>query len=87
MSGLTQTFLFVLLSGLQVALSVQEWFIRERKYSEVVVAGRVRMLSCPDTSSSGLPFLARLSYPMALLALQLLLSPFIVTSRRNYRDD
>ena len=49
-SGLTQTFLFVILAGLQVALSVQEWFIRERPYSELVVIGRVMMTSCPGSS-------------------------------------
>ena len=51
-SGLTQTFLFVILSGLQVALSVQEWFIREKPYSELVVIGRVMMASCPGDFNS-----------------------------------
>ncbi len=86
-SGLTQTFVFVLLAGLQFALSVQEWLIRERPYSMPAVSGGGRILrtQCPDTSS-GVPFLLRLSYVMLLLLLQLLLSPFVVNSRRNYRE-
>ena len=46
-SGLAQTALFAVLAGLQAALAAQEWLIRERPYSEMVVVGRVVMASCP----------------------------------------
>ena len=53
-----------------------------------IVNGKSEKLECDFTTENegtdGLLF--RLSYVMALLGLQLVLSPFIVRSRRNYRE-
>ncbi len=83
-SGLLQAALFVLLASVQVALSLQEWFLRKDEplfYEAVIDLNREKL--CVDT---GVKFLFRLSYPMVLIGLQLLISPFIVSSRRNYRE-
>jgi hypothetical protein len=69
---------------LKIALVAQEWFLRKDPYTtKILVQGRTEILQCKDT---GYDFLAQLSYAMILLVLQLLISPFIVNSRRNYKE-
>ncbi len=48
-----------------------------------LIFGEFQETSCADV---GLPFLARLTYPMVLLLLQVVVSPFILSSRRNYHE-
>lgn len=80
-SGVQQSVLWLALVSVQAALSVQEWFLRGHAFAEMSEeSGELR---CAD-AGSGLVF--RLSYPVVLLLAQLLLSPFVVSSRRNYRE-
>ena len=87
-SGLTQSALFVFMSGIQVALIVQEWFLLgPSSYVQNVQIERYTLTKCkvnhiddPNT------FLYRLSYPMLLLLLQICVIPFIIKSQRNYKE-
>ena len=68
----------------KVGLVVQEWFLRTQPYTKVIlVRGYHQELQCVDR---GREFLVDLAYPILLLGLQVLVSPFIVRSRRNYKE-
>eukprot|EP00095_Tigriopus_kingsejongensis_P004261 maker-scaffold1645_size32249-snap-gene-0.6 protein:Tk04261 transcript:maker-scaffold1645_size32249-snap-gene-0.6-mRNA-1 annotation:"protein bride of sevenless" len=82
-SGVVQAFLLLMMTGFQVGLSTQEWFLRERPFSTLVIAGRYEHLECSDR---GIPVIWNLAYVMILLVLQVIISPFIVASRRNYKE-
>lgn len=83
-SGLTQTVLFLLLCGIQIALSLQEWALRNTSsYVDRVIIGAFQTAECTESAKG---ILLRLIYVAILLAAQLLLSPFIVSSQRNYRE-
>jgi hypothetical protein len=82
-SGFVQAVLFVLLVAIQAGLSVQEWFIRQRPYTERHVMASTIEMRCAD---EGEGTVWRLIYVDVILALQLFVSPFIVRSRRTYRE-
>ncbi|XP_059094933.1 uncharacterized protein LOC131889777 [Tigriopus californicus] len=82
-SGLIQAFLLIMMTGFQVGLSTQEWFLREQSFTMLTIAGRYEQLECAD---KGISVIVSLSYVMILLLLQLIISPFIVSSRRNYKE-
>ena len=82
-SGLLQAFIFMTLSGLQMALVAQEYLIRETPYTTTTLIGMYQETRCSDV---GRVFVYHLCYPMVLLGLQVIVSPFIVRSRRNYRE-
>lgn len=86
-SGLVQFLLFLFISGLQFALSLQEWLLREDAYAAMAVKGRYQVLECVHGRGSlATPLLYRMIYVSILLTLQVMLSPFIVSSKRNYRE-
>ena len=69
---------------LQIALVVQEWYLKESPYTlSILVNGRQEILECIMDSHQ---ILMDFSYPIVLLGLQLLISPFIINSRRNYKE-
>ena len=69
---------------LQIAFVFQEWYLKESPYTlSILVNGRHEILECIMESHQ---ILMDFSYPIALLGLQLLISPFIINSRRNYKE-
>ena len=87
-SGFTQSALFIFMSGIQIALMVQEWFLQgPAAYVEVVHIERYTMEKCKwNDTGDQYSILYKLSYAMLLLLLQMLINPFIVKSKRNYKE-
>lgn len=86
-SGRLQLCLLIFIVGVQVALVVQEWFLQPpSSYTFKVLVGRVEMLECHRHSGGCYDFFVHMSYVMFLLALQLVISPWIVRSTRNYKE-
>ena len=69
-SGIVQLFLFVFMVGVEGALLTQEWLLGAH----------------PSQCQFKTDYLLQMSYPYFLLALQLFVAPFVVQSRRNYRE-
>ena len=69
----------------QVALVIQEWNLKQDSSTtiSILVNGHYEILKCLVDSRR---VIWELSYPMALLSLQILISPLIVRSRRNYKE-
>ena len=69
----------------QVALVIQEWNLKQDSSTiiSILVNGHNEILKCLVDSRR---VIWELSYPMALLSLQILISPLIVRSRRNYKE-
>ena len=69
----------------QVALVIQEWNLKQDSSTtiSILVNGHYEILKCLVDSHR---VFWELSYPMALLSLQILISPLIVRSRRNYKE-
>lgn len=59
---------------------MEEWFLDTRVTRQFILDGKYEKLECEIEE----PF--KLTYVMMLLGLQLLLGPFIVRSRRNYKE-
>ena len=67
-----------------MALVIQEWNLKQDPSTiSVLVNGHYEILKCLVDSRR---VIWELSYPMALLSLQILISPLIVRSRRNYKE-
>ena len=86
-SGIAQLALFIFMSGVQIALIIQEWFLRgPSDYVEVMHIAPYTMERCTMDGADKYSFLYKLSYAMLLLLLQIFINPFIVTSQRNYKE-
>ena len=86
-SGIAQLALFIFMSGIQIALTIQEWLLRgPSHYVEVIHVERYAMERCTMDGVDKYSFLYKLSYAMLLLLLQIFINPFIVTSQRNYKE-
>nr|XP_045583049.1 uncharacterized protein LOC123745986 [Procambarus clarkii] len=81
-SGLIQTALFFFMVSVQTGLGVQQWVIGTPSSIHTLPSGGV-LYTC---SGNRLQFIISQSYIMFLLALQLVISPFIIRSRRNYHE-
>lgn len=75
-NGYLQTVMFFFIAAVQIALTVQFWAINWLLLSEQ---------QCQEMSRGSL-FLFLLSYDMLLLLLLLIISPFIMRSKRNYHE-
>jgi len=82
-SGVTQMALALALAVVQPALAIQEWFLRDEPYSRAFVDGQFQEGGCAD---HGFPFLVRLAWPAFLLSVLIIISPCIVSSKRNYSE-
>lgn len=83
-SGLVQLALLFFMEMVQTGLGLQQWMMQPRRVSwsdEASVNGM--NYTCGEDHRE---FLVSLGYVMFLLFLQLLVSPFIVRSRRNYHE-
>ncbi|XP_076040737.1 protein bride of sevenless-like isoform X1 [Oratosquilla oratoria] len=83
-SGLVQTSLFFFMVCVQVGLGVQYWLLHPGAGHAAHVPSPTGVLYTCVTER--LKFLISLVYVMFLLLLQLIVSPFIVKSRRNYHE-
>ncbi|XP_071531128.1 metabotropic glutamate receptor 3 [Panulirus ornatus] len=83
-SGLVQTALFFFMVSVQAGLGVQHWLMTpvHSYYSTTLPMGGV-LYTCSGQRSH---FLIAQTYVMFLLFLQLLISPFVIRSRRNYHE-
>ena len=82
-SGGLQLVIMFLLLVVEAALLVQESFLRTEPYLAEERRGRAGVAVCRE---AGWPWLARLLWPAVLLALQTLMTPWVWTSRRNYKE-
>ena len=82
-SGGLQLVIMLLLLAVEAALLVQGGLLRTEPYLSEEIRGRAGVAVCRE---SGWPWLARLLWPAVLLALQTLLTPWVWSSRRNYRE-
>ena len=72
---------------LQVALVLREWFLKVSEdafSSTLILDGKYEKRECQQ--GHGDFYLRHLLYATLLLSFQLLISPLIVTSKRNYRE-
>ena len=83
-SGVLQLVLGLLLLGVELAVVVVLLLVRETfSFTVMVRLGRASSLQC---SHSGWTWVLTMVWPGLLLLLQLLISPAIWSSRRNYRE-
>ena len=84
-SGALQVVLAILLLGVEVGVLLVLALTRQDSHSftELVRLGPASSLHC---SHGGWPWLLTMIWPGLLLVLQLLLTPVIWSSRRNYRE-
>ena len=85
--GIFSKLCVLLLFFLQLALILREWFLKQENdafSSSFIVDGKYEKLECQ--TGNGDFYLRHLLYASLLLAFQLLISPCIVASRRNYRE-
>ena len=86
-NGFAQLVLFTFMSGIQIALIFQEWFLcGTLSYAQIVHIERYELVKCSTNDADHYSFMYKLSYAMVLLLLQNFISPFIVKSSRNYRE-
>ncbi|XP_071746575.1 uncharacterized protein [Lepeophtheirus salmonis] len=82
-SGIVQAVLIFFIFSVQLGMILQELFLRSSPYTETNFLGRLRMTECLE---KGFPFIRYLIYPAILLFLQIVLAPFIINSKRNYKE-
>ena len=82
-SGGLQLVIMLLLLAVEAALLVQGGLLRTEAYLSEERRGRAGLSVCRE---AGWSWLARLLWPAVLLALQTLLTPWVWSSRRNYRE-
>ena len=86
-SGFAQFTLFIFMLGIQIALIVQEWFLRSpSSYFESIHIERYQLTQCSAYGYNNESMAYKFSYVTLLLLLQIFISPFIVKSKRNYRE-
>ena len=77
-SGIVQIFLYAFIVGVQGAFLFQEWLYN------FSVDPTIRDGKCLKIFP--VEYLWEMTYPFGLLCMQLCVAPFIVRSRRNYRE-
>ena len=82
-SGGLQLVIMLLLLAVEAALLVQGGLLRTKAYLSEERRGMAGVSVCRE---AGWPWLAQLLWPAVLLALQTLLTPWVWSSRRNYRE-